>query len=148
MKHLSLARWIACVALSMAMPLLAQSGPPPELTAADSDAIREVIKAQLDAFASDDADRAFSYAAPNIRQAFRTAENFIAMVKTGYPVVYRPASVTFLAPRIVEDEVVQAVQMSDEDGKIWIALYKMQRLSSKIWRVNGCELRRTEGSMT
>lgn len=141
-------RWLLALGFWLATLGHAQTAPAPVLTAAESQSIREVIRAQLDAFASDDADRAFSYAAPNIRQTFRTAENFITMVKNGYPVVYRPASVTFLRPRTFDGEVIQAVQLSDDDGKIWLAFYKMQRLPDNTWRVNGCELRRAEGSMT
>ena len=37
----------------------------------------------------DDAKRAFSYAAPSIRAMFGTPERFLAMVRAGYPVVYR-----------------------------------------------------------
>ena len=51
---------------------------------------------------SDDAKRAFSYAAPSIRAMFGTPERFLAMVRAGYPVVYRPPAVTFLIPLRVE----------------------------------------------
>ena len=57
-----------------------------------------VVSAQLEAFAKDDAKRAFSYAAPSIRAMFGTPERFLAMVRAGYPVVYRAAGVTFLHP--------------------------------------------------
>lgn len=38
------------------------------------------------------AEKAFSYAAPNIRQSFASASHFLAMVRGNYAVVYRPAS--------------------------------------------------------
>ncbi len=51
---------------------------------------------------SDDAKRAFSYAAPSIRAMFGTPERFLAMVRAGYPVVYRAAGATFLIPLRVD----------------------------------------------
>jgi len=85
-------------------------------TKADWNAMRKVIQAQLDAFRADAGERAFSYAAPGIREQFKTAENFMRMVKTSYPAVYRPASVAFI-DTVVEDGVpLQMVQFSDGAG--------------------------------
>ena len=74
--------------------------------------MREVIEAQLDAFKRDDAARAFSYAAPGIRASFGTPENFMAMVRDGYAVVYRPRSVSFDAPMLAGGELVQPVRIN------------------------------------
>jgi Domain of unknown function (DUF4864) len=123
----------------------AQEAPVPT---ADARAIEAVIRAQLDAFARDDARKAFSYAAPGIRQAFGTPENFLVMVRSGYPVVYRPASVHFLKPVADEGAVIQPVRMTDADGTAWIALYLMQRQPDGVWLTNGCRLARSEGQVT
>ena len=109
-------------------------------TKADWNAMRKVIQAQLDAFRADAGERAFSYAAPGIREQFKTAENFMRMVKTSYPAVYRPASVAFI-DTVVEDGVpLQMVQFSDGAGAVWIGLYSMQRQPNKSWKVSGCRL--------
>jgi len=63
------------------------------VAAADASAVRKVIEAQIDAFRKDDAARAFSYATSGIRLTFGSAENFMAMVRSEYPVVYRPRTV-------------------------------------------------------
>ena len=62
------------------------------------------------------------------------------MVKASYPVVYRPASVLFLGPEQIDDEVMQGVQMSDDEGGLWLALYRMQRQPDDSWRIGGCIL--------
>ena len=109
-------------------------------TKADWNAMRKVIQAQLDAFRADAGERAFSYAAPGIREQFKTAENFMRMVKTSYPAVYRPASVAFI-DAVVEDGVpIQMVQFSDGAGAVWVGLYSMQRQPNKSWKVSGCRL--------
>lgn len=124
------------------------NGKSPGIPARDAAAIRSVIEAQLNAFAKDDAALAFSYAAPEIQSQFGNAQTFMRMVKTGYPAVYRPASVTFLKPERAEDETWQAVQLSDAEGQVWIASYRMQLQKSKLWRINGCTLEKSAGRVT
>lgn len=118
------------------------------ISAVDAKAVREVIRSQLAAFAADDARRAFSLATPGIRQQFGTADNFIAMVRAGYPVVYRPASVSFLPPEPVDGDVLQRVQMIDAEGRIWMARYRLQRQPDRRWRIGGCEVTQSEGRFT
>ena len=108
------ARRLAGALLLALAPLLAWAQP--YLSGPDAAAVREVIEAQLDAFKRDDAQRAFSYAAPGIRQMFGTAENFVRMVRASYPVVYRPRTVQFERFEVVDDEVFQPVRMTDAHG--------------------------------
>ncbi|HEX4234873.1 MAG TPA: DUF4864 domain-containing protein [Caldimonas sp.] len=114
---------------------------------ADARAIRTVVTAQLDAFASDDAERAFSYAAPAIRTMFGTPERFLAMVRASYPVVYRAASVTFLVPLRDGTEIVQAVHLTDADGAFWLATYRLERQRDGAWRIKGCDVQPASGKM-
>src|SRR5579863_5743434 len=86
---------IASLIFTFALIALA-SAAEPRLSGADEKAIRTVVQAQLDAFSIDDGAKAFSYAAPSIREQFGIPEVFMAMVREGYPVVYRPASVSFM----------------------------------------------------
>lgn len=116
-----------------------------EVSADDSAAIRAVVREQLEAFARDDAARAFSLATPGIRARFGTPEAFLEMVRTAYPVVYRPRSVEFDASVIIEGEVMQPVRMIDAQGMAWIALYPMERQADGKWRINGCQLARLTG---
>jgi hypothetical protein len=108
-------------------------------------AIRAVIAEQLDAFAKDDARRAFSLATAGIRARFGTPDVFIDMVRTTYPVVYRPKSVQFEKPVMLDGELIQTVKMTDVEGRAWIALYPMQREADGRWRINGCQLARLPG---
>ena len=125
---------IATVAMACAPSLRAA----PEVKTADAKAVRALIEAQLAAFAADDADKAFSYAAPGIRALFITAERFLSMVREGYPVVYRPASVTFLKPEWIETKLIQRVQMTDAAGAPWMVVYELERQTDKSWRIAAC----------
>jgi hypothetical protein len=112
------------------------------VSAADARAVRQVIEAQLDAFKRDDAPRAFSYAAPGIREAFGTPEKFMAMVREQYAVVYRPRSVSFEEPLMAGEDLVQPVRITDGDGHAWMAIYPMAKQPDGSWRINGCHLAR------
>ena len=133
----------ALVALQLLQPAQAAA-----LSANDEKAVQTVVQSQLEAFAKDDADKAFSYAAPELRKSFGTASVFMAMVKGSYPVVYRPASVAFLKPESLGDDAVQRVQMLDASGTPYLAVYSMQRQKDKTWRISGCVVVENKGRMT
>jgi hypothetical protein len=116
----------------------------PTISPADARAIRAIIEAQLDAFQNDDAERAFSYATPGIQETFRTPASFMDMVRRDYAVVYRPARVEFEEPVIVDGEPAQPVRFTDAQGRLWLAIYPMQR-GADGWRINGCYLDRLGG---
>jgi hypothetical protein len=139
-----MARSLAAFCLLLALTLGASAEPVSE---ADSRAARTIVNAQLEAFAKDDAKRAFSYAAPSIRAMFGTPERFLAMVRTGYPVVYRAAGVTFLIPLQVDGDLVQGVHLTDGAGALWLATYRLERQPDGTWRIAGCGVQPATGKM-
>ena len=142
-------RAFASLLLSATFALLGASAAHAErVSAEDTQAVRAVVEAQLSAFAADDAKRAFSYAAPAIREMFGSPDRFLEMVRAGYPVVYRPASVVFLNPEWVEGQLLQGVHMTDAGGALWLAIYRLERQPDKSWRIAGCEVQRSVGKMT
>lgn len=103
-------------------------------------AVQATVRSQLSAFAADDADRAFSFAAPGIREMFGTATKFMGMVRDSYPAVYRHAAASFLMPRPDGDFVTQPVHLTDTRGSSWIAIYRLQKQADGQWRIAGCVL--------
>jgi hypothetical protein len=144
MKALLRSVWCVVALFALASGAVAQAT---EVDEADAHSIRSVIEAQIAAFLADDAPRAFSYAAPEIRAQMGSPERFVAMVRTSYPVVYRPASVSFLPTAMVDGMVFQPVQMIDVNGSVWLALYALQRQPDKNWRISGCVVRQGEGKV-
>jgi len=134
--------WAALAA--MAMPLQAAD----DVSPADAKAVRALIEAQLAAFASDDANKAYSLAAPAIQTMFVSADRFLAMVRESYPVVYRPASVAFLQPEWIDGKLVQRAQMSDAAGVPWMVVYQLERQPDRSWRIAGCVAARGQGRST
>ncbi len=141
-------RPFTCIRLLLLALAMSAACTAAEIPDRDAQAIRAVVTAQLEAFAQDDAARAFSYATANIRAQFGSAESFMSMVRTSYPVVYRHRSVQFEKPANIEGEVIQAVRLTDNEGHAWLALYPMQRDNDGSWRINGCQLARAPGVST
>ncbi|WP_337869621.1 DUF4864 domain-containing protein [Meiothermus sp.] len=109
----------------------------------DRAAIQAVISAQIEAFRKDDAVRAFSFAAPGIRQVFQTPERFIEMVKAGYAQIYRPLKLEFgPASRSLGtlQQVRQVVNLVGLDGKKAVAYYLMERQPDGSWKIAGVQL--------
>ena len=139
-------KWVGfAVALAAFQLMLVAHAAP--FTTADEKTVRTVVEAQLAAFAKDDAVKAFSYAAPNVRKAVGTADAFLTMVRREYAVVYRPASVAFLKAEGKEDDVVQRVQMLDASGSSYLAVYSLQRQKGNVWRITGCTVVENKGRM-
>ncbi len=116
------------LAAALALPVQAQEGP-----------IREVIQQQLEAFQADDFARAFTYASPMIQSMFRTPENFGAMVKQGYPMVYRPAQVEMQDLREVAGNLWQRVRVVDQAGAAWFLDYMMIDTPNG-WQINAVQI--------
>lgn len=113
------------------------------VAAQDTD-IEGVIGSQIEAFQADDFVGAFEFAHPSIRNIFRTPENFGRMVTEGYPMVWRPAEVTYLELRDVGGDLWQKVQIVDSDGAVHLLDYRMSQ-TPEGWKINGVQLLEAPG---
>ena len=141
LNHRWLARWLLALCLAFAATAVAAA----ELPEAQAKAVRAVVEAQLDALANDDAERAFSYAAPSIHKMFGNAPTFMAMVLGQYGMLVKPESVLFLLPESVRGDVIQAVLLRDGMGRLWRATYRLEQGADEGWRINGCVVEPDDG---
>ncbi len=111
---------------------------------AQSQDIEAVIGSQIEAFKVDDFEGAFEFAAPSIRNIFRTPENFGVMVQRGYPMVWRPAEVTFLDLSEAPQGFVQTVQIVDAEGSVHYLAYAMTQTSAG-WKISGVRILEAPG---
>lgn len=131
-RLLSVVAFLICLAL----PLQAEA-----LSVGDQSAIQKTIETQLNAFASDDFPTAYEQAAPIVKMAFPTTEQFMTMVKKGYTPVYRNTSRNF--GQIFADQAgrpTMRVVLTAEDGKRYEAIYAMQKQDDGTWKIAGCAL--------
>jgi hypothetical protein len=111
------------------------------LTAEDKAAFQSIITGQIEAFRAENGAKAWSYAAPMIRQIFPTPEQFMNMVRQGYQPVYRPQSFEFgEASFSASGRPIQRVKVVGPDGITYEAIYTMQRQPDGTWQINGCAI--------
>lgn len=137
MRHILLAFCLAVASLAT-QPLAAQEVPASE--------IQQVIRSQIEAFQEGDIDTAFSFASPDIRAMFGTPERFGSMVRDGYPMVWRPAEVEFLALERAHGQLWQMVMMRDGAGAWHLLGYMMQAGPDGGWLIDGVQLLRQAGT--
>jgi Domain of unknown function (DUF4864) len=129
------------IAFALAASSFAQT-PATDIGAPDRAAIKGVIERQIDAFRRDDGPGAFAFASPAIKRMFGTPENFMDMVRGGYPQVYRPSAVGFGELMRANGVLVQLVEIVGPDGLPVVAVYEMERQPDGSWQINGCSLLR------
>ena len=119
-----------------------------EVGDAESTMFRQIISDQIAAFNADDGAKAWSFAAPSIQQLFPTPDVFMSMVKKGYQPVYRQQSFEFGEVTETAGRPTQHVTIVDVNGKVWTALYTMQKQPDGSWKISGCILVQVPGVST
>ena len=106
----------------------------------DGSAAQSVIRAQEQALARDDGAAAYAQAAPEIQALFPTVDVFMAMVRSGYPPVYRHRSFEFGPSQAADGIIAQRVHIVDAKGEAWEALYTLRTLPDGSLKITGCSL--------
>ena len=128
--------------LAVMMALFPATASAEDFSAADRAEFERIINTQISAFHADDGTKAFSFATPTLQKRFANPANFMRMVKTGYPAVYRAKSVNFEG---ISDELgkpTQRVAIIGPDGDLWLALYGFQKQSDGSWRISAVVIRK------
>jgi hypothetical protein len=101
-----------------------------------------LIQQQIQAFLHDDANAAYSFAAPGIKAMFPDKDTFFAMVKKSYAPVYHPGNYAFGRNRSVDDgaTIYQEVLITGSDGKDWSAIYQVTRQPDGSYKINGVQI--------
>jgi hypothetical protein len=105
----------------------------------ENEDVQATINGQFQAFLDDDVRQAFAFASPSIRSIFKTPQNFGDMVQRGYPMVWRPARVTFLDHKEVAQGRTQDVQIFDSAGTAHYLRYFVTQTPNG-WKISGVQL--------
>ncbi|TPJ13094.1 DUF4864 domain-containing protein [Mesorhizobium sp. B2-7-3] len=110
---------------------------------------QSVIDSQLKALIADDGAKAYSFAAPNVKQIFPTVDAFMNMVTNGYPPVRKPQSYAFgKVEQTGPGSIVQQVLIVGPDGKDYEAVYTLQQQPDGTFQITGCSLRASNSLST
>jgi hypothetical protein len=123
------------------------SGQAAAFSDADRTAVQGAIERQLQAFLKDDGDTAYSFAAPNIKMMYPSVESFMAMVRQGYPQVYRPRSYEFGELKEAPGYLEQSVDIVDAEGQFWTAVYTLRQDADGFWKITGCYIVKKPGEV-
>ncbi|MDX2222310.1 MAG: DUF4864 domain-containing protein [Rhodospirillaceae bacterium] len=139
---MSLVRLVGLIVVALGLHAAAHATAPSDIDPAldPSVGIRTAIEEQLAAFNRNDLDAAFSYAAPQIQNAFETADAFAAMVEKDYQAIHRSKGAVFLELRRIRNHFVQRVRLRGADDAEVDANYVMIRRNDGAWRIAGVTL--------
>ena len=115
----------------LTLPAFAQQAP-----------IQDTIRAQIQAFQVDDFAKAFTYASPTIHAMFGTPDNFGAMVRQGYPMVWHPSQVDMMDLRTVGGAFWQRVRVTDAKGQSYLLDYQMIE-GPDGWLINAVQMQKS-----
>ncbi len=126
---------IMFAAASFALPGLALSDEAAQQKA------QQTIQNQIEAFKAGDDAKAYSFAAPRVKQFFPEVMTFMEMVKRGYQPVYNPQNYNFGRSKELGDgQLVQELLVTGPDGKPWTAIYTMIKMPNGDWLINGVQI--------
>jgi hypothetical protein len=113
-----------------------------------SAAAQAVISGQIDALTADDAEKAYFYASPAIRNIYPDKERFLEMVRKSYEPVYKAGNYAFGRFKSIGggEMVLQEVMITSRQGKDWTAIYELRLVDDGSYKVNGVRMLPTSTS--
>ena len=122
------------------------AGAPPG-HAQEPETLKSIISSQIEAFRNNDGVTAFGFASLKLRSIFQSPERFMEMVRRQYAPVYRPEKFRFGRTSLeTAGRPVQFVDIVDQQGRSWIAIYTFEQHPDGSWRIAGVQLEKLPGS--
>ena len=96
-----------------------------------------IIESQIQAFLDENAELAYSYAAPLIKMKFDSPSEFMFMVKNYYEPVYNPKQFYFIDARYFEGAIYHQLQIISQQDEPFLATYSLIQDEGQ-WKISGC----------
>ena len=98
---------------------------------------QSVIESQIQAFLDENAELAYSFAAPLIKMKFTNPFEFMSMVKNYYEPVYNPKQFYFLEAKYYEGAIYHQLQVISQKNESFLATYSLIQDEGR-WKISGC----------
>ena len=98
---------------------------------------QSIIESQIQAFLDENAELAYSYAAPLIKMKFNSPQEFMYMVRNYYEPVYNPKQFQFLDAKYFEGAIFHQLQVISQKNETFLATYSLIQDEGK-WKISGC----------
>ena len=109
--------------------------------------LKSIISRQIEAFRNNDGVTAFGFATLKLRAIFGSPDRFMDMVRHQYAPVYRPEQFRFGQTSLeTAGRPVQIVDIVDQQGRLWRAVYTFEQHPDGTWRIAGVRLEKLTGS--
>ena len=96
-----------------------------------------IIESQIQAFLDENAELAYSFAAPLIKMKFNNPLEFMSMVKNYYEPVYNPKQFYFIDARYFEGAIYHQLQVVSQQDESFLATYSLIQNEGE-WKISGC----------
>ena len=96
-----------------------------------------IIESQIQAFLDENAELAYSYAAPLIKMKFSNPLEFMYMVKSYYEPVYNPKQFQFIDAKYYEGAIYHQLRVISQQNETFLATYSLIQDEGK-WKISGC----------
>ena len=114
---------------------------------ADVSDIRAVIESQLVAFGMGDAEKAFSAASSEVQTAYKSANNFMNMIRDLYSPLLNATEWRFQVLVSRANNPIQIINFTEPTGSDWIAAYKMVKGYQGFWKIDNVIMGKIEGKL-
>ena len=98
---------------------------------------QSIIESQIQAFLDENAELAYSYAAPLIKMKFNSPQEFMYMVRNYYEPVYNPKQFQFLDAKYFEGAIFHQLQVISQKNESFLATYSLIQDEGN-WKISGC----------
>ena len=98
---------------------------------------QSIIESQIQAFLDENAELAYSYAAPLIKMKFNSPQEFMYMVRNYYEPVYNPKQFQFIDAKYFEGAIFHQLQVISQKNESFLATYSLIQDEGK-WKISGC----------
>jgi len=111
-----------------------------EITDEEARGIRMLVREQVAAFRSGNADRAWALCSRHIQETFRTPAKLMELIRRKYQPLVEPAALAFGPWTLTPEGLGLLVDVRDQDDEQHRALFLVVKERGQGWRINGALL--------
>jgi len=105
----------------------------------DKATIRQIVEKQLQAFQTNDIEKALSLMSPSIQGQF-DPRDFMAMIRNKFSAIIKPRSTMFRGFTLVNNFPALISMIMDQNGDLVQVIFVVQHQHDYSWRIHGYEL--------
>lgn len=106
-----------------------------EISIKNIDPVHQLIKKQLQAISSRDAELAYSMTSQKLHKKYSSPKEFLGKIRFEFRPIYNYKSFEFLDRHEIKGGMLQKVSITDHAGDKAVAVYRMKKSPDGIWLI-------------